>query len=82
MRVETQRTERDDARIEPRIADVGNARQYRAGGLTLDLHFVDPRFVRSVSLELIPAFDGSRLQFRERPDDFEIGGVGGIDPDR
>ena len=63
-----ERRERNDARVEPGIADVGHARHQVAGLRVLDLHAVDPRAVRRVPLELVPTFDGPLFQFGQRAD--------------
>ena len=66
-----QRREGHDAGVEPGIAHVGDAltacRRTRAG----DLDRVDPRPVRRVALELVPARDCALAQLLLAADDLE-----------
>src|SRR5262249_52414092 len=65
----TERRERDDAGVEPRVADFGDALHGLPTLLARDLHGVDPR---SVQLwEILDRRDGAILELALRADDVQ-----------
>ena len=73
--------ERNDSRVEPRVADVFDPRHQVAGLRVPNLDAVDPRSVRRVAFEAVPAFNRSLFEFSQRAHDFEVAGFL-INPDR
>ena len=65
-----ERRERDDARVEPRVADLGDARDLLPARLTADRHLVDPRPVEL--LELLEPARRPRLELRARADHVQV----------
>ena len=83
MSVVAHRAERHDARIEPRIADVGDAAHplaFFAGCLAFDDDTVDPRTVRRIACEIAPAFDRSFFQFGKGTHHFEVRWIFFVNP--
>src|SRR5205823_2523389 len=72
---------RHDAGVEPGIADVWDARHQVARLRIADLELIDPRPMRTVALEVLPALDGAFLQLLARADHLELA-RDIIDPDR
>ena len=73
-----------DTRVEPRIANVGDASHslaFFAGRLAFDDHAVDPRTMRRVAFEIAPAFNAAFFEFRQRTDDFEVRRIFFVHPD-
>ena len=78
---ELQRAERDDPGVEPGVADIGDAAHAVAGARVDQHELVDPRPVRGVPDELVPALDGTRLQLLHRADHVELRRVFLVHPD-
>src|SRR2546423_3618770 len=66
-----ERRERHDARVEPWIADVADPLDRRPAPRARDLDRVDPRPVRRVALELLPALDRPLVQLVAAADDID-----------
>ena len=67
--------EGDDAGIEPGVAHVLDPRGGHPALLARYLHLVDPRAMRRVALEPLPALDGALLQLNLAADDLEVPAV-------
>ena len=63
--------ERDNARVQPRVAHILDAAHRHIALVAADFHRIDPGAVRRVALELVPALDGALLQFGLAADDIE-----------
>ena len=64
-----------DASVQPRIADLKNARDFGAAFRAGDLDGIDPGPVRGVALEFVPPLDGPLVEFILTAHDVEMTAV-------